>query len=220
MMKEDFDEHHDWVVSQVSAVFGVNVKVTHEEAIAPYGEDEDNLYLHLTFTQAYVMADKAYNELQYALQKKLGFFRLDLLYPCTECETGEVRNYSAHFSDRDSKYADMYYCCDDCRVRNSKKREEEAQLVEELTCGFCDTSFKRLRSDGRRPFFAWVSVGLKEEESKESVFEFSERTDRTLLSISPSWTIKGECFCSKGCALNRIEQHLEAVKKGLGEVIL
>jgi hypothetical protein len=220
MTKEDFDEHYDWVVSQVSAVFGVEVKVTHEEAIAPYGEDVDKVILHLTFEQAFAMGMDTYNKLEDVFHARLGGSHLYLFYPCTECEAGIVEGGSAHFADRDSKYADMYYCCVDCQMRNRKKREEEAQRVEELTCGLCGASFKRLRPDGRRPFFAWVSVGLKEEESSEPVFEFSEKTERALLGVSLGWSIKGECFCSKKCALLRIEHHLAAVKKGLGEVTL
>jgi hypothetical protein len=211
MTKGDFDEHCDWIVTQVREIAGLeDVTIIHEGAIAPYGEDADKIILHLTFEQAFAMGMNVYNKLEDVFHARLGRSHLCLHYPCTKCETGIIEGVSAYFSDRDSEHADMYYLCDNCQSVKWKKDREAAHRAEELTCGFCGTSFKRLRPDGRRLWLAKIHVGLREEKQEESPFQFTKET-----KILWDDTIEGECFCSENCALSRIEQHLETVQQEL-----
>lgn len=215
MGKEDFYDHFNWFTDQAKEIAGLDdVRITHEEAVAPYGEDVDKIVLHLSFEQAFAMGMDTYNKLEDVFQERVGHSQLLLYYPCTECETGIVEGNSAHFADRDSEHADHYYLCGDCQTAKWVKDQEAEQLKQELTCGFCDTSFKRLRPGGERLWLASVHVGLREEKQEESSFQFTEQT-----KVLWNGTVEGECFCSEKCALHRIEQYLETVKKELSDFV-
>lgn len=212
MTKEDFDKHYDWIVLQVQAIVGLDVKISFDPTPAPYGEGEDEILLHLSFEEAKSIGEEDYRRLEGIFTEKLGTLGLSLLYPCTKCESKTITSSGPYFPDLDSEGTDMFYLCDPCRWTKRDRERDDAQRAEELTCGLCGTSFKRLGSDGERPWLAKVHVGLREEK-QDSPFQFTERT-----KILWNGVIEGECFCSIDCALGRIEQHLETVRRQITAV--